>query len=68
MQTISCEHCGRYLFKQAGTVVIEEMICPNNACKARLNFKIVEADHIKDIRYKFVTPAQPPKKKVLEVS
>lgn len=65
---INCKHCGRYLFKQVGTVVIEGIICPNSACKARLNFKIVTADRAKDIRHEFTTKETEPKKKEAIVS
>lgn len=63
MNDILCKFCDRYLFKQAGTVVIEGLICPNSSCKARLNFKIINADITKDIVHKFATPEQPPKQK-----
>lgn len=66
MRDINCKHCGRYLFKQAGTVVIEGLICPNSDCKAKLNFKIVMADQTKDITHKFVSPERPPKTKEVE--
>lgn len=68
MNDINCKHCGRYLFKQAGTVVIEGLICPNSSCKAKLNFKIIEADHVRNITHKFVNPESPPKNKEVEVS
>lgn len=51
---IKCKYCGRFLFKQMGTVVIESLICPNSKCKAVLNFKIVSADREKDIRHQFI--------------
>lgn len=65
---INCKHCGRFLFKQAGTVVIEGLICSNSKCKAKLNFKIVTADRSKDVAYKFLSPETEPKKKEIEVS
>lgn len=68
MNDISCKFCGRYLFKQAGTVVIEGLICPNSECKAKLNFKIIQADQVKDLTHKFVNPEREPKKKQVEVS
>lgn len=68
MKDITCKHCNRFLFVQAGTVVIEKMICPNSDCKATLNFKIINGDVTKDIRHKFVNPERPPKKKAVEVS
>lgn len=37
--SVSCKHCGRYLFKATGTTIIEDMPCPK--CKATQNFKIV---------------------------
>lgn len=63
MNDITCKFCGRYLFKQAGTVVIEGLICPNSSCKAKLNFKMIQADTTKDITHKFATPETPPKNK-----
>lgn len=68
MNDITCRHCGRYLFKQAGTVVIEGLICPNSECKAKLNFKIIQADDSKNYTHKFANPEREPKKKLLEVS
>jgi uncharacterized Zn finger protein (UPF0148 family) len=65
---ITCKHCGRFLFKQMGSVIIEGLICPNSSCKAKLNFKIVSADQSKDIRHKFINAETPPKKKEIEVS
>lgn len=58
---ITCKHCDRYLFKAAGTVIIEELPCPNSKCKAKLNFKIVSNDINKDIRHSFQHQEQPPK-------
>jgi phage FluMu protein Com len=66
MKDISCKHCGRFLFTQAGTVVMEKMTCPG--CKAKLNFKMIEADDTLNYTHKFVHPEQPPKKKQVEVS
>jgi phage FluMu protein Com len=67
MKDINCKFCGRYLFKQAGTVVIEEVPCPG--CKAKLNFKLISADQTADITHKFIHLEQPPKaKKQVEVS
>lgn len=60
---VNCKHCGRYLFKQVGTVVIEGLICGNSACKARLNFKFINSDPMSDMKYKFVNPEQAPKEK-----
>jgi uncharacterized Zn finger protein (UPF0148 family) len=60
---IVCKHCGRYLFKQVGTVVIEGIICPNSSCKAKMNFKIIQSDQTKDITHKFAQLEQPPKEK-----
>lgn len=37
--SVSCQHCGRYLFKATGTTVVEDMPCPK--CKAHNNFKII---------------------------
>lgn len=68
MEDVDCKHCGRFLFKRAGTVVIEGLICPNSACKAKLNFKIIEADHVKNLTHKFVNAESPPKSKAPEVS
>ena len=50
---IKCKNCNRFLFKQVGTVVIENFVC--GKCGAIMNFKIINADHEKDIRYKFTT-------------
>jgi phage FluMu protein Com len=63
---IKCKFCGRFLFKQMGTVVIEGLKCPNNDCKAKLNFKIINADIEKDIRHKFINDEQPPKAKEIK--
>jgi phage FluMu protein Com len=64
---INCKHCNRFLFEQAGTVVIEKMTCPS--CKAKMNFKLINANTAKDYTHKFVNPEQPPKKtKEVEVS
>ncbi len=68
LSDINCPHCERYLFKQAGTVVIEGLICSNSECKAKLNFKIISADHVADIKHKFVNPERAPKTKAVEVS
>ncbi len=65
---ITCKHCGRFLFKQVGSVVIEGLICPNSSCKAKMNFKIVTGDRAKDVSHKFATPETLPKKKEAEVS
>lgn len=65
---INCKHCGRFLFEQGGTVVIEKMTCPNSDCKAKLNFKLIQADDSKNYTHKFVNPEEPPKKKLVEVS
>lgn len=61
MNDVKCKHCQRFLFVQAGTVIIEKMTCPG--CKAKLNFKIINGDKMKDIRHKFVNPETEPKKK-----
>lgn len=66
MENINCKHCGRFLFERAGSVVIEKVTCPN--CKAKSNYKIIEADQSKDLRHKFVNPEVAPKKKIAEVS
>lgn len=66
MKDITCKHCDRFLFVQAGTVVIEKFTCPG--CKAKLNFKIVQADSTKDYTHKFINDERPPKKKEVEVS
>lgn len=64
---IHCKHCDRFLFEQAGTVVIEKMTCPG--CKAKLNFKLLKADNSKDYSHKFINEEVPPKaKKEIEVS
>lgn len=68
MKRITCRHCKRFLFEQAGTVVLEGMVCPNTDCKATLNFKLINADTTKDLTHKFVTPERPPKTKAVEVS
>lgn len=60
---VNCKYCNRYLFTQMGSVVIEDMVCSNSACKAHLNFKIIVSDPTEDLRHKFVTKEQPPKKK-----
>lgn len=64
---INCKHCKRYLGKAYGTVVAE-ILCSNTSCKAGNQIKIINADSEADIKHKFVTPAQEPKKKEVEVS
>ncbi len=59
---VNCKHCGRYLFKQVGTVVIEDLICPNSECKAHLNIKIIARDEQNNVRAKFTAPETGPKK------
>ena len=58
---VNCKHCDRYLFKATGTVIIEDMPCPNSKCKAKLNYKIVFNDINKDIHHIFQHQEQPPK-------
>ena len=60
---IHCRFCDRYLFTQAGSVVIEDMVCSNSSCKAHLNFKLVVSDQTQDLRHKFVNKEKQPKKK-----
>lgn len=36
---LNCQHCGRYLMKATGTVIVEDMPCPK--CKAKNNFKVI---------------------------
>ena len=59
---VNCKHCNRYLFNQVGTVVIEDLICPNSECKAHLNFKIVMAEQTQDLSHKFIAEEKAPKK------
>ena len=58
---VRCKYCDRYLFDQLGTVVIENLVCPNSSCKAHLNFKIIN-DPMNDMKHKFIKPEVPPKK------
>lgn len=67
MKDITCPDCGRFLFKQAGTVVLEALTCPNSACKAKMNIKIISADQVADMRHKFVTPEKPSRLKGKDV-
>jgi hypothetical protein len=61
---VECKHCGRFLFRAVGTVVIEGMICTNSKCKAKLNIKIVTPQsEVKSIKHKFTTPEGVPKAK-----
>ena len=59
---IECKHCGRYLFTAMSTTILEQMVCSNSKCKAKLNFKIV--NHLssnEQIAYKFATKETQPK-------
>lgn len=59
---VNCKHCGRYLFTASGTVIVEQLPCPNSKCRAKLNIKIVSNDATHDdLRYRFKTEEQPPK-------
>lgn len=66
-QELKCKDCNRHLGTANGTVVAE-LKCSNSSCRATTQFKIINGDITKDIRYKFTTPAQPPKQKAVEVS
>lgn len=62
---VHCKYCGRYLFDAEGTVIIENLICPNSKCKAHLNIKVITPKSTTDeINYKFVSPETPPKEKM----
>lgn len=63
---LNCAHCGRYLGKAYGTIVAD-IRCPNSSCKAGNQIKIINGNN-DDYRFKFSEPAQPPKKKEVEVS
>lgn len=51
---VHCKYCGRYLFDAEGTVIIENLICPNSKCKAHLNVKVITPkSSVDEINYKF---------------
>lgn len=59
---VTCKYCKRYLFTAKGTVIIEQLPCPNSKCRARLNIKIVTPNSSSgELRYKFESQEQPPK-------
>lgn len=61
---VCCKYCGRYLLEAKGTVIIENLICPNSKCKAHLNIKVITPKStIDEINYKFVSNEIPPKEK-----
>lgn len=66
-QELTCKDCNRHLGVANGTT-IAELKCSNSSCKATTQFKIINGDIAKDIRYKFAGPPQPPKQKAVEVS
>ncbi len=57
--SVSCKHCGRYLFKATGTTVVEDMPCPR--CKATLNFKIINPKG-DDVTHMFTFAEKAPEK------
>lgn len=67
LKELTCKDCGRYLGKAYGTI-IAEIKCPNSSCKATTQFKVINGDTVSDLRFKFVDPPTPPKKKEVEVS
>lgn len=67
IKELKCKDCGRHLGKAMGTI-IAELNCPNSACRATTQFKIINGDIVSDLRFKFVDPPKPPKKKEVEVS
>lgn len=64
---LKCKNCGRFLGKAYGSI-IAEIRCSNSSCKAGNQFKIINGDISHDIRHKFVSLPQAPKKKEVEVS
>jgi len=40
---VTCLTCKTYLFTCVGNTKIEGIICPNNKCKAKMNFNITLA-------------------------
>lgn len=67
LKKLDCKDCGRHLGEAYGTI-IAELKCPNSACKATTQFKIINGDTVSDIRFKFIDPPKAPKKKEVEVS
>ena len=51
-KNVSCEGCGRFLFKAHGTC-IQTIVCPDSRCKYVNQIKIVSSNKSHDIRYKF---------------
>lgn len=66
MKELTCKDCGRYLGE--AEVIVADLLCSNGSCKASTQFKILNADQIKLIKYKFAKPEREPKKKEVEVS
>lgn len=57
-----CKYCGRYIMDIEGTTIVENLICPNSKCKARLNVKVVTPESSEaDVKYKFKTQETPSK-------
>lgn len=64
---VNCKHCNRYCFDAVGTTIVEGLICSNTKCRAKLNIKVVSQDATPEqLRYKFLTPEQPPKTKEIK--
>lgn len=59
---VNCHYCKRYLLTAMSTTIIEQLVCSNTKCKARLNIKIVSQDSTTEqLNYKFSQPETPPK-------
>jgi len=58
---LKCKSCGRLLGTSYGTI-IAELKCSNSSCRATNQFKVINSDQDKDIRYKFLTKEILPKK------
>lgn len=59
---VTCKHCDRYLFTASGTTIVEQIVCPNTSCKAKLNIKVVNnMSSDADIHWKFKTAETAPK-------
>lgn len=66
MIELNCKICGRHLGE--AEVIVADLLCSNGSCKASTQFKILNADQVKLIRYKFVKPEKLSKVKQTEVS
>jgi hypothetical protein len=63
MQTheLKCRNCGRHLGE--ATTIVADLLCPNSACRASTQFKILNNDTVGMMNYKFAKPEREPKRK-----